>query len=277
MKRTILTFGIFSLIINLCFCQEHKLDYLITYDLKYQSDSTDASSIRAEKMWLLSGDEASLFISQGQALKDSLQNSANISLVGTEAWKEKARATKTNFSFRIFKDRSLSKLYHAEKIFQDKLFYSQPISTISWKIHPESKEFLGYSVQKATTSFAGREYTAWFSPAIPIPDGPYKFSGLPGLILSLEDSDQEYIFSFAGIEKLKTAIDTYIPPKDFQEATKTELIELKKRYEKDPIKYVNNYVGSGGKTIRIEVPESEKKRLRKQREADKNHNPIERQ
>ncbi|MCP9198903.1 GLPGLI family protein [Gramella sp. GC03-9] len=257
------------------YSQENKLEYRITYELRYQPDSTDSGKIRTEPMWLFAGSQASLFLSKGQALKDSLSSSANIAMLGTEHWKQKASATKSAFSFRIFKDVSENKIYHGEKIFQDKLFYTEPKGQISWNILPESQEIFGYSAQKASTSFAGRDYTAWFTTEIPIPDGPYKFSGLPGLILKLEDSEQEYVFSFVGLEKLYEPMQLNIPPADYQEADKVEIFELKQRFEEDPIKYVNNYVGPGGKRITIKADRSQKKNLKDRREADKNQNPIE--
>ncbi|MUP44742.1 GLPGLI family protein [Gramella sp. BOM4] len=274
MKLNLFILFLLNLVFIPLHSQEHELEYKITYQLTYKPDSTQTEN-RTETMWLFSGTEASLFLSAGQALKDSLKQNANLAMIGSQQWKEKTKATKTDFDFRIYKDREKGMLHHAEKIFQDKLFYTQPLSQISWNMEQESKELFGYLAQKATTSFAGREYIAWFTPEIPITDGPYKFSGLPGLILQLEDAAQDYIFSFTGLEKLEDPIRIQVPPATYQVSEKEDFLALKARFEEDPIKYVNNYVGSGGKTIRIEMPESKKKRLKKQREAEMNRNPIE--
>lgn len=58
---------------------------------------------------------------------------------------------------------------------------------IKWELLDETKMFKGMQVQKAVTNFRGRSYTAWFNPAIPIPDGPWKYRGLPGLIVEIYD------------------------------------------------------------------------------------------
>ena len=57
---------------------------------------------------------------------------------------------------------------------------------IIWKISKESQKILGYTTYKATTKFRGRNYTAWFAPDIPYNYGPWKLSGLPGLILKAD-------------------------------------------------------------------------------------------
>ena len=67
---------------------------------------------------------------------------------------------------------------------------------MKWKIEKETKNLENYKLQRATTNFGGREWIAWFSSDIPISEGPYKFRGLPGLILFLEDSKQNFVFSF---------------------------------------------------------------------------------
>jgi len=60
-------------------------------------------------------------------------------------------------------------------------------------------KILGYDVQEATTEFGGRKWVAWFAKELPIPDGPYKFKNLPGLILKIEDTTKSHIFELKGI------------------------------------------------------------------------------
>ena len=60
------------------------------------------------------------------------------------------------------------------------------VPKISWKISKESLKILNYTCYKATTTFRGREYTAWFTPELPFNYGPWKLQGLPGLILKAD-------------------------------------------------------------------------------------------
>jgi GLPGLI family protein len=59
-----------------------------------------------------------------------------------------------------------------------------------WSFHSESKKILGYDCKKALTKFRGRDYVAFYCPSIPISNGPYKFQGLPGLILEVYSTDK---------------------------------------------------------------------------------------
>ncbi len=85
--------------------------------------------------------------------------------------------------------------------------YEEAVPKLDWQITSEEKEIGGYKSQKATVSYRGRVWTAWFTEELPMPYGPYIFGGLPGLILELRDQKGEYAFTFSGIEKA-TAEDT---------------------------------------------------------------------
>lgn len=72
----------------------------------------------------------------------------------------------------------------------------------NWKILNEKEKIGAYNAQKATTDFGGRKWTAWFSTELPFQDGPYKFSGLPGLIVKIEDEDKSYSWVLQGNKKI---------------------------------------------------------------------------
>ena len=72
---------------------------------------------------------------------------------------------------------------------------------MEWSLAGGEEQVGDYQCQKAVTSFGGREWTAWFCPDIPVDGGPYKFCGLPGLILKVEDSEKHFSWTMTGIEK----------------------------------------------------------------------------
>ncbi len=62
----------------------------------------------------------------------------------------------------------------------------------NWEIHNETKKIGQFTTSKATIKFRGRDYTAWFTEEIPVPYGPWKFRGLPGLILEVYDTENVF-------------------------------------------------------------------------------------
>ena len=62
------------------------------------------------------------------------------------------------------------------------------IPSIEWNItEGDTINIGGYSCKKATCEYAGRQWNVWYTEQIPIPTGPWKLCGLPGMILKAED------------------------------------------------------------------------------------------
>ncbi len=98
-------------------------------------------------------------------------------------------------------------LYDNEMIFKCYLGFEPEASIIhdtlpkiAWELVDSYKEIGGYGCQKAEGEFGGRLYEVWFAKDIPIPFGPYKLWGLPGLILEARDEFGLVRFTFAGLE-----------------------------------------------------------------------------
>ncbi|MDO4225066.1 MAG: GLPGLI family protein, partial [Bergeyella zoohelcum] len=112
---------------------------------------------------------------------------------------------------------------------------------IKWKLHQDIKEISGYKVQKATANFEGRNWEAWFTKDLNISYGPYKFHGLPGLILEIRDENSDYIFQFLQNKVLEKEYDTsgflekyYI--KDPLKLSLKDVHKLKMNYFLDPFR-----------------------------------------
>ena len=86
-------------------------------------------------------------------------------------------------------------------------YYDEPFSEIDWQIIEDgAKTILGYECLMATTDYHGRKWTAWFTPEIPLQDGPWKLCGLPGLILEAAEEKGHHSFTADGIEQSSQSI-----------------------------------------------------------------------
>jgi len=131
-------------------------------------------------------------------------------------------------------------LAYTLQVGNDLFYYKQGLGFVEWKLYDETKLMKGYNAQKATMSYSGRDYIAWFTYEIPVSDGPFKFNGLPGLILEMADSNKEYVFKLKSFEKLDPKIPFKIKLKQYALTTKQKLKETEARYLKDPYTYVND-------------------------------------
>jgi len=86
--------------------------------------------------------------------------------------------------------------------------------TTVWTIDAtQTRTIGGFTCEKATGLYRGRDYEVWYAPDIPIPSGPFKLGGLPGLIMEARSTDGNVQFLFTGIEMpLKDTIKLEMPP-----------------------------------------------------------------
>lgn len=117
-------------------------------------------------------------------------------------------------------------------------WYEAGFPKMAWQLEDEWKEILGMNCQKATTTFGGRDWEAWFSPDVPLPVGPWMLHGLPGLIVEARDSTGDVRFAATAIiphaeededEVLAIYVgDSIMPPTDIAEEIKeSDLKQLK--------------------------------------------------
>lgn len=105
------------------------------------------------------------------------------------------------YSSYIYKNYPEGKLTERAYFGMEGRGYEEAWEKPEWSISEETKEISGYQCLKATTKYRGREWEAWFAPEIPIPDGPWKLCGLPGLILEAYDTHKDYCFTATSIFK----------------------------------------------------------------------------
>ncbi|PTT40342.1 GLPGLI family protein [Chryseobacterium sp. HMWF028] len=120
----------------------------------------------------------------------------------TKSFKDMSKMIRwPKFSYKIVKNYPDMKLQYVDKISRNFFSYDDNVK-LQWNILQEKQKIGTYNTQKATTEFGGRTWTAWFSSDIPFQDGPYKFYGLPGLIVKVEDADKNYSWLLSGNKKI---------------------------------------------------------------------------
>ena len=124
---------------------------------------------------------------------------------------------------------------------------TETLPKLDWKILTETKLIGGKKCQKATCSLGGRNYVAWFCAELPYPVGPYKFTGLPGLIFELESLDGFVKYTLLNIDLNKPANVIMSPPTHGRKFTsKKDLIEADKKHHENAVKQRSAFIAQKG-------------------------------
>lgn len=163
------------------------------YEYVSVPDSTQRDALHTELMVLNIGKDKSEFFSLEQFRTDSTMLSDSKKGIMSMPPNKKMSSDRVNKSINSDKIKYITRLGYT------KYFVDENINH-KWTLHPEYISILSYKAQKATTNFGGRSWTAWFAKDIPFQDGPYKFKGLPGLIVKIEDERKNHQFELVGIK-----------------------------------------------------------------------------
>lgn len=261
--------------------ETYKTDYKIKYEVIYSMDSTHVEKTTTETVYLFSGSDYGVFMNYNEAHKEE-----RIADYEKQMRKQRGQSSvsykdnisrETNFNSMFFKDLKSDSILTVSPFINQHFSYPEP-EVPQWELEDSTKIFKNYSVQKAKTHFAGRNYTAWFTSEIPIPDGPYLFKGLPGLIVEIYDDQNHYHFKLLSIEKLEEP-KTWTLPKNTKKITKEEFQKLLKKEIDLKLENIFNVKDNEGK-LRVliqdrEVTRGEFRKILEEKENKKN-NPIER-
>lgn len=108
----------------------------------------------------------------------------------------------------IYKNFYNKNIIYNQPIINKIKFIKESLPLQSWKLTDEIKNIQSFKCKKATTSYRGRIYTAWFTEELSIIGGPWKFDGLPGIILSISSDDDVIKIDAIKIEKKNDLVVT---------------------------------------------------------------------
>ncbi|MCI6213619.1 MAG: GLPGLI family protein [Bacteroides pyogenes] len=208
-------------------------NYRFTYHLKFIPDSLYGMKTLDSEHVLLIGNKYSKFFNSQYTVKTD----------GTKSFQKNIDSRGIG-DIEIIKNTQAGKMTVVQMNMTGKWEYEEAIPNIQWKITNEKKIIKGYQCQKAVCDYLGRTYEAWFTSAIPVNNGPWKFGNLPGLILDVSDVRGHYHFSCVGIEK-STQKEPIVKYSVKSERTnRIKLNKTMKRYHDNPVAYLKAMYGN---------------------------------
>lgn len=265
------------LLMQTAFAQINRFVYQVTM----KPDASNKADVKTENAYLDISAEKSMFYSENRIKRDSVMK-ANFQSGGARGFnRDQMESLRSNINYSIEKDKKNQKILYKDRLGRDIYSYEED-RPLDWKILSETTKIGEYKVQKAETDFGGRKWTVWFTTDLPYQDGPYKFTGLPGLVVKAEDSEGDYSFDLMKNYKIS----------DFPEMTtfgniikvkRSDYVKQQEKFKSDPMSFVNSQRGGGiSAPMRMggggnQNPADMRKRMeeRVKEELKKNSNPIE--
>ncbi len=258
MKNNILLF----LLLSVC---THAQINRFFYEYKFIPDSNDKTDVKKEMMLLDIDKNGSNYYSRDKFVADSTSMADVQKQIkgGSGSINISRRDSPGQVNYKVTKSYPDFKTYLFTRVSMDQ-YKVREDQKPEWKILPDKQKIGEYNAQKATTTYGGREWIAWFSTDIPFQDGPYKFYGLPGLIVKLEDTTGSHIMTLVGNKKIQTeaSIGEIDMPGNVRmmgiggkeiEVSKEQYKKLWKAYVNDPSKNMREMMmrNGGGDNTRI--------------------------
>ncbi len=237
----------------------------VSYDYPHKHLKTDAKAYDTEhKMMLLANSGYSKFFSPITEYHDSLNSTPSGQAIFNKMMSigvKKAIETgdhsyvPTNQGdLYVFKNRgdSIITVYDQAGMLEQG-YYSEPLAEMVWEIGDSVKTVLGYECIMAETDEHGRHWTVWFTPDIPIQDGPWKLCGLPGLILEASESTGQHQFIATGIETSNQEIVPIYNPKKYDKMNRKDMLRSMRQYLTNGTTMVNAFLSNTPSGEKIEI------------------------
>ena len=255
------------------------------YQVTMKSDSTDKTNITTENAILDVSPQKSIFYGEGRVKRDSIMQRMRETRNFDRSAMQNLRSS---IDYIVEKDLVKNITYFKTRLGRDQYIYEED-RKIDWKILPETVKIGEYEAQKAETTFAGRKWYAWFTQDIPFQDGPYKFKGLPGLIVKVEDANGDYSFDLQQSKKISEFPNFDNRGGNPIKVKRTDFEKQEKQYRKDPVSFVTSSFSQGmpappqsmgggnrgGGGFRMDSDFRKQMEDRLKEEVAKNNNPIE--
>jgi GLPGLI family protein len=223
---------LFAQFVGLKYKNIEPANIVVTYSLQYQQDSTDQSNIKSSTFYLFIGKTMSKYVNCANYSRDTATRKFTTNKQVIDYLTD-PQIPKAGILYQIFKNYPKGKLTFTDHIPSNTYRFEENLDIFHWDLTGDTATMFGYKSQKATCNFGGRSWIAWFSPNLPYNDGPYKFNGLPGLIIKIYDARKQYVFEMLSINKIEPGVMIDIQDKEYIETSKQVFFKAEDSFRED--------------------------------------------
>lgn len=244
----------------------------INYDAVTRSSSSDSLTTKA--MTLIADGSGSLYFNEMSQYVDSVcstpEGRKQLKQIQMAAWisygsdgsitinKSKGNVPDKQIYTYVAKNNDKGEMTVYDRWSRELFYYTEPAAEMQWSEVADSTEnILGYECFMAETDYHGRHWKAWFTPEIPVQDGPWKFHGLPGMILKA-DSGDGFSFTATAIETKTQAVPEVYRKDKYSKGERRQLLSDHEHYANN----ITSIMASEGVTFKNpqELPKFDRSR-----------------
>lgn len=210
----------------------------ISYDAVSRNIRND--SLKTEKMLLVADTGKSLYFNKMSMYVDSLtstpEGQKQLRSIQMAAWvtqnadgsitvnKNRGNAPDKSIHTYIAKDRNSGDMTVYDKWGDGIYYYNEPLDEMQWEVQADTTAtILGYECFMAVSDYHGRRWTAWFTPEVPVPDGPWKLHCPGGMILKADTGDG-FSFEATAIELTDSPVPDVYSKDKYSKSTRKKLL-----------------------------------------------------
>lgn len=209
--------------------------YECIYEYKVQAE--DKSGEKVSELYntiLQIGCSCAKFCDYTAYWVDSISQIKEVDESIRKEYKNKQYRASYYFDATIYQNNSQNKLTVVDVITPNLFTYDENFSPFQWELVQDTTSVCGYVCNKATTEYGGRRWIVWYAMDIPVSYGPWKFTGLPGLVLAARDSEGIHEFNAISIREASVFITKEKNAK-LVATTREKFIKNKNHFEEDPM------------------------------------------
>ena len=224
-----------SLGLSLSLSAQQSNTFPTDYECLYEYKVTNSRFITDTYTTILQiGRDCSCFMDYTAFQSDSVNASPHASDEDIKKYQMRKMKNSLFFDQTVLQNHPQGEISVYSVIPPDYYMYKEKLHPIQWSLGNETDTVCGYVCKKATGEYGGRKWVVWYSPEIPTTYGPWKFCGLPGLVMLAHDT--ENIHRFEAITFRKGTLSIALPDiPNIVTVERDKFIKSKNKFEEDPM------------------------------------------
>ncbi|MBE6224197.1 MAG: GLPGLI family protein [Bacteroidales bacterium] len=231
MKKFLCLFISFSVAVMEGVAQNNPLSnvavFRAEYTYFYKKDSTRAGYFNDTYFLDICKGGHSYFYSRANQYRDSVMWACLEQGMNSYEAMEVIRPLPRGLHWSLEKRFAEEKYRYTNKLMID--FYSavDKLEMPKWELLQDTLTVKGWLCRKAVAKVAGREWEVWYTPQIPVNDGPWLMWGLPGLVIFARDVQRYFAFECENVGELAEPDTVLLPIDRVSKDEKVKIYDIK--------------------------------------------------